>query len=78
MQRDGSSRLPGLLGRGGEVVEMAAEVEEVVAQAVEVADGEGVDRSGLRQGDYPAFGTPADGAGDVGLACGLAPSGKDE
>jgi hypothetical protein len=29
------------------MVEVSAEVEEIVAQAVKVADGEGIDRGGL-------------------------------
>ena len=57
---------------------MAGEGEEVVAEAVDVGDGQGMDGGCRGEGYNVAFGAAADGTGDVGLAGGGAASGKDE
>lgn len=59
---------PGEFGGAGEVVDVAGEDEEVVAEAVDVGEDYGVDvGSGVGEGEDVAFGASADCAGDVGV-----------
>lgn len=75
---------PGELGGSFLEVDVAGEVEEVVAQAVEVGQDDGGDlgvgvlAEGVVEGDYAALGAAAYCACDVGVACGAASAGEDE
>lgn len=68
MRVDVALGAPGEFGGAGEVVDVAGEDEEVVAEAVDVGEDYGVDvGSGVGEGEDVAFGASADCAGDVGV-----------
>ena len=74
----GRSGLPEEFLHACQVVEVAREDEEVVAEAVEVAEHEVVDFLLCVEAEYHSFGAAADGAGQVGVGAEGGAAGQHE
>lgn len=74
----GRSGLPKEFLHACQVVEVAREDEEVVAEAVEVAEHEVVDFLLCVEAEYHSFGAAADGAGQVGVGAEGGAAGQHE
>src|SRR5439155_19727585 len=68
--------LPLYLGDAGTMVHGSGKDEQQIGEPVHVTQQDGIDR-GLQR-DHPAFGTPADRAGDVQRGAGRRTAGQDE